>query len=111
VLAERLDEDRHALDLLWSGESVTYRGNHVTIDGVVFLPTPVQRPQVPVWVGGFWPNKAPVRRAARWDGAIPAVAGLETGRPPDVTEVRELGTCLRGCRATTAWRTGRSTSS
>ena len=77
VLAERLDEGLHALDLLWSGEPVTYRGNQITIDDVVFLPTPVQRPRVPIWVGGFWPNKAPMRRAARWDGATPAMAGME----------------------------------
>jgi hypothetical protein len=89
----------HALDLLWSGERVTYRGNQVTIDDVVFLPTPVQRPRVPIWVGGFWPNKAPMRRAARWDGAIPAMAGMEAARPPEVSEVRELVAFLRGCRA------------
>jgi alkanesulfonate monooxygenase SsuD/methylene tetrahydromethanopterin reductase-like flavin-dependent oxidoreductase (luciferase family) len=99
VLAERLDEGLHALDLLWSGEPVTYRGNQVTIDDVVFRPTPVQRPRVPVWVGGFWPNKAPMRRAARWDGAIPCMAGFEAARPPDVSEVRELVIFLRGCRA------------
>jgi alkanesulfonate monooxygenase SsuD/methylene tetrahydromethanopterin reductase-like flavin-dependent oxidoreductase (luciferase family) len=99
VLAERLDEGLHALDLLWSGEPVTYRGNHVTIDDVVFLPTPVQRPRVPIWVGGFWPNKAPMRRAARWDGALPVMAGMGVARPPDVSEVRELVTFLRRCRA------------
>lgn len=99
VLAERLDEGLHALDLLWSGEPVTYRGNQVTIDDVVFLPTPVQRPRVPVWIGGFWPNKAPMRWAARWDRAIPVMAGMETGRTPDVSEVRELVRFLRGCRA------------
>src|SRR6266702_3880842 len=99
VLAERLDEGLHALDLLWSGEPVTYRGNQTTIDDVVFLPTPVQRPRVPIWVGGFWPNKAPMRRAARWDGAIPAMAGMETARTPDVSEVRELVIFLRGCWA------------
>jgi hypothetical protein len=65
VLAERLDEGLHALDLLWSGEPVTYQGNQVTIDDVVFLPTPVQRPRVPVWVGGIWPNKAPRSRPPR----------------------------------------------
>ena len=91
LLAERLDEGLQALDLLWSGEPVTYRGNQITIDEVVFLPTPVQRPRVPIWVGGVWPNKAPMRRAARWDGAIPAMAGtIETARPPEVREVREL---------------------
>jgi len=99
VLAERLDEGLHALDLLWSGEPVTYQGNQIMIDDVVFLPTPVQRPRVPVWVGGFWPNKAPMRRAARWDGAIPCMAGFENARTPDVSEVRELVMFLRGCRA------------
>jgi alkanesulfonate monooxygenase SsuD/methylene tetrahydromethanopterin reductase-like flavin-dependent oxidoreductase (luciferase family) len=98
VLAERLDEGLHALDLLWSGEPVTYRGNQFTIDDVAFLPTPVQRPRVPIWVGGLWPNKAPMRRAARWDGAIPAMAEMETARPPDVSEAKELVRFLHGCR-------------
>jgi alkanesulfonate monooxygenase SsuD/methylene tetrahydromethanopterin reductase-like flavin-dependent oxidoreductase (luciferase family) len=99
VIAERLDEGLHALDLLWSGEQVSYRGNQITIDDVAFLPTPVQRPRPPIWIGGFWPHKAPMRRAARWDGAIPATAGFEDGRPPDVRQVRDLVLFLRGCRA------------
>jgi alkanesulfonate monooxygenase SsuD/methylene tetrahydromethanopterin reductase-like flavin-dependent oxidoreductase (luciferase family) len=32
---------------------VTYRGNQITVDDVVFLPTPVQRPRVPIWIGGL----------------------------------------------------------
>lgn len=32
------------------------------------LPTPVQTPRIPIWVAGVWPHKAPLRRAARWDG-------------------------------------------
>ena len=100
VLAERLDEGLHALELLWSGEPVTYPGNQITVDDVVFLPTPVQRPRVPIWVGGRWPHKAPMRRAARWDGAIPAMAGgIEAARPPEVREVRDLAGFLGDCRA------------
>ncbi len=38
---------------------------------VTFLPTPVQIPRIPIWVGGFWPHKRPFRRAACWDGAFP----------------------------------------
>jgi hypothetical protein len=31
----------------------------------------VQSPRIPIWVGGWWPNKPPLRRAARWDGVCP----------------------------------------
>jgi alkanesulfonate monooxygenase SsuD/methylene tetrahydromethanopterin reductase-like flavin-dependent oxidoreductase (luciferase family) len=98
VLAERLDEGIHALDLLWTGEPVTYHGNQVTLDDVAFLPTPVQRPRVPIWVGGLWPNKAPMRRAARWDGAIPGSAGMMEARPPEPDEVKDLVRFLRDRR-------------
>jgi alkanesulfonate monooxygenase SsuD/methylene tetrahydromethanopterin reductase-like flavin-dependent oxidoreductase (luciferase family) len=98
VLAERLDEGLHALNLLWSGEPVTYRGNQITVDDVTFLPTPVQRPRVPIWVGGFWPNKPPMRRAAHWDGAIPAMAGMESARPPTAAEAQDLVHFLQECR-------------
>jgi alkanesulfonate monooxygenase SsuD/methylene tetrahydromethanopterin reductase-like flavin-dependent oxidoreductase (luciferase family) len=98
VLAERLDEGLHALNLLWTGEPVTYVGNQVTVDDVTFLPTPVQRPRVPIWIGGFWPNKAPMRRAARWDGAIPAMKGMEEARPPTATEAHDLVRFLHTCR-------------
>jgi alkanesulfonate monooxygenase SsuD/methylene tetrahydromethanopterin reductase-like flavin-dependent oxidoreductase (luciferase family) len=34
-------------------------------------PRPVQRPRIPVWIAGRWPNRRPLRRAARWDGYFP----------------------------------------
>jgi alkanesulfonate monooxygenase SsuD/methylene tetrahydromethanopterin reductase-like flavin-dependent oxidoreductase (luciferase family) len=74
---------------------VTYHGEHVTIDDVTFVPTPVQRPRVPIWVGGMWPNKPPMRRAARWDGAIPATAGVVDAKPPSLEETEELVRFLR----------------
>jgi alkanesulfonate monooxygenase SsuD/methylene tetrahydromethanopterin reductase-like flavin-dependent oxidoreductase (luciferase family) len=36
-----------------------------------FRPAPVQRPRIPVWVAGVWPNRRPVRRALHWDGLFP----------------------------------------
>jgi len=36
-----------------------------------FEPRPVQRPHIPIWVAARWPNRRPVRRAARWDGVFP----------------------------------------
>jgi hypothetical protein len=31
----------------------------------------MQAPRPPIWVAGRWPNKAPFRRAARFDGVMP----------------------------------------
>ena len=56
---------------LWTGEPFTYQGEHYRLTDKVFLPRPVQTPRIPIWVGGNWPNKAPLRRAARWDGVFP----------------------------------------
>ena len=69
--AARLDESLHVLAALWSGEPVTVRGEYLTAADVTMLPRPVQRPRIPIWCGGRWPDKAPFRRAARWDGVMP----------------------------------------
>ncbi len=66
-----LDEGLDVLTGLWSGEPFSYTGEYYHVKEMCFLPTPVQSPRVPVWVGGFWPNKAPFRRMARWDGMFP----------------------------------------
>jgi alkanesulfonate monooxygenase SsuD/methylene tetrahydromethanopterin reductase-like flavin-dependent oxidoreductase (luciferase family) len=65
-----LDEGLDVLTGLWSGEPFSYEGKYYHVKKTRFLPTPVQQPRIPIWVGGFWPNKAPARRAARWDGAF-----------------------------------------
>jgi len=100
-LAAHLDEGLTALDLLWSGEPVNFRGDHVVVDDVTFLPTPVQRPRVPIWAGGYWPAKPPMRRAARWDGAAPILHSDASGKPaqPDAATVREISKFLAGQRA------------
>jgi alkanesulfonate monooxygenase SsuD/methylene tetrahydromethanopterin reductase-like flavin-dependent oxidoreductase (luciferase family) len=73
LLAERLDEGLHLLDRYWSGEPVTHEGSHYQVDDVALLPTPVQRPRVPVWIGGFWPHRPPMRRARPLGRRRPAV--------------------------------------
>jgi alkanesulfonate monooxygenase SsuD/methylene tetrahydromethanopterin reductase-like flavin-dependent oxidoreductase (luciferase family) len=84
VRAARLDESLRLLDALWSGQPVTFRGEYLTADDVTMLPRPVQRPRIPIWVGGRWPNQAPFRRAARWDGVMPTHTryGLGETMPP-----------------------------
>jgi alkanesulfonate monooxygenase SsuD/methylene tetrahydromethanopterin reductase-like flavin-dependent oxidoreductase (luciferase family) len=66
-----LDEGLDVLVGLWSGEMFGYDGEHYHLHEMKFLPSPAQKPRIPIWVGGWWPNKPPMRRAARWDGVIP----------------------------------------
>ncbi len=90
VLAERLDESLGLLDRYWAGETVTHHGPHHHVEDVELLPTPLQRPRPPVWVGGFWPKRRPMRRAARWDGAAPLFESARHGYTPPVDEVRDV---------------------
>jgi alkanesulfonate monooxygenase SsuD/methylene tetrahydromethanopterin reductase-like flavin-dependent oxidoreductase (luciferase family) len=69
--ARMLDEALEILEAAWSGEPVHHRGEHYTVDRVRFLPRPVQRPRVPVWVAGVAGRAKPMRRAARYDGFFP----------------------------------------
>jgi alkanesulfonate monooxygenase SsuD/methylene tetrahydromethanopterin reductase-like flavin-dependent oxidoreductase (luciferase family) len=79
VRAEKLDEGLDVLAGLWSGQPFSYHGQHYQVDDATFLPTPVQTPRIPVWVAATWPGKAPLRRAARWDGlCLPQADGSLT---------------------------------
>ncbi|WP_419996620.1 LLM class flavin-dependent oxidoreductase [Streptomyces boninensis] len=98
VLAERLDEGLELLGRFWTGEAVDHHGRHYQARDVSLLPATVQRPRPPVWIGGFWPNRPPMRRAARWDGAVPLFKNALHGYPPDRQDVRELITYVRGHR-------------
>src|SRR4051812_49410378 len=64
--AEMLDESLDILAGLWSGRPFSYNGKHYSVDEVTFLPQPVQQPRIPIWVGGGWPKKGPMQRAAHW---------------------------------------------
>ncbi|HZX04000.1 LLM class flavin-dependent oxidoreductase [Kribbella sp.] len=94
VLAERLDEGLDLMAAYWSGERVNHDGKHYRADDVELLPATIQRPRPPVWIAGYWPRKAPMRRAARWDGAVPLFANANHGQAPAVEDVRDLITYL-----------------
>jgi hypothetical protein len=94
VLAERLDEGLDLMAAYWSGDRVDHAGKHYRADDVELLPATVQRPRPPVWIAGYWPRKAPMRRAARWDGAVPLFRSANHGEAPPVGELRDLITFL-----------------
>ena len=78
-----LDEGLDVLTGIWSGEPFRHKGEHYTVHvelpgstgPAAFLPRPLQSPRIPIWVAGLWPHKPPFRRAARWDGVVPLLAG------------------------------------
>jgi alkanesulfonate monooxygenase SsuD/methylene tetrahydromethanopterin reductase-like flavin-dependent oxidoreductase (luciferase family) len=97
--ARMLDESLEILVAAWSGEPVQHRGEHYTVDGMRFLPRPIQRPGVPVWVAGLYGKPRPLRRAVRYDGFIPV--NLE--HPDQFAEiVAELTTLRRDASKTSA---------
>jgi alkanesulfonate monooxygenase SsuD/methylene tetrahydromethanopterin reductase-like flavin-dependent oxidoreductase (luciferase family) len=94
IRARQLDEGLDILTGLWTGQPFSYQGERYKVKEVIFRPPPVQSPRIPIWVGGWWPNKAPLRRAARWDGVCPVKANGSI--TPD--EWRELLDYVRGYR-------------
>jgi hypothetical protein len=71
-----MDEALEVLTGMWSGQPFSYHGSHFRIGEITCLPQPIQQPRIPIWIGGAYPGLAPLRRAARWDGAClyPAIA-------------------------------------
>ncbi|HEY3753864.1 MAG TPA: LLM class flavin-dependent oxidoreductase [Pseudonocardiaceae bacterium] len=95
--AAMLDEGLDVLAGLWTGEPFQFHGEHYSISEVRFRPTPVRK--IPVWVGGVLPAVAPMRRAARWHGAVPirfADGGLARPSAADIAGVRDLVLDQRG---------------
>ncbi|MGH3097293.1 MAG: LLM class flavin-dependent oxidoreductase [Streptosporangiales bacterium] len=88
VRARMLDE---ALDLvagLLTAEPFSFAGEHYAVGDVVFRPAPVQRPRIPIWVGGGYPYRGPVSRAARWDGCCLYRAETHDLQAEDIAALR-----------------------
>ena len=100
--AVMLDEGLVVLDGLWSGQTVTHRGRYYAVEGVSLAPRPLQRPRIPIWIGGDGPPA--LRRAARWDGWL-APATRQDGSPgmaKSPERIAEMVATIRHYRTTTA---------
>src|SRR5215813_8024253 len=91
VLAAMLEESLQIVTGLWSGEPFHFEGVYYHVRAAQFLPRPVQSPRIPIWVAGGWPNRAPFRRAARWDGVFPQDIRV---RAVEMMELQEVHTLL-----------------
>ena len=81
--AAMLDEALQILDRWMAGETLNFHGVHYTVENLALLPLPVQRPRIPIWIGGE--SRPAMRRAARWDGWV--IPGIDQDqaviRPPE----------------------------
>jgi len=82
VRAELLDESLEILRGLWTGEPFAYEGTHYRFGPMAFRPPTVQRPGIPIWVVGAWPNERSMRRVLRYDGIF-----TQVDRPEDVAAI------------------------
>ncbi len=94
--AAMLDEALTVIAGLWSGEPFSFSGEHYHVQEVAFQPRPVQRPRIPIWVGGGFPLKGPTQRAARWDGACLYKAKDHYLQPDDIRALRAIVRQQRG---------------
>jgi alkanesulfonate monooxygenase SsuD/methylene tetrahydromethanopterin reductase-like flavin-dependent oxidoreductase (luciferase family) len=54
------------LTALWTGEQVHHHGRYYRLDGLHLPAVPVQRPRIPVWIGGDLRRPGTRRRLTRW---------------------------------------------
>lgn len=90
VRAARVEAGLEILNGLWSGEPFSYRGEQYQLDEMTFLPRPVQRPRIPIWLDAIWPSARSMRRAIRYDGIILSVKRDDGGSttPEDIRAIR-----------------------
>jgi alkanesulfonate monooxygenase SsuD/methylene tetrahydromethanopterin reductase-like flavin-dependent oxidoreductase (luciferase family) len=79
-----LTEGLGVLTDLMSGEPVDHDGEFYRASDVRYLPVPARAGGIPVWLASRWPNPAPLRRAAKYQGVF--VIGLTD--PSDIAELR-----------------------
>ncbi|MFW9788124.1 MAG: LLM class flavin-dependent oxidoreductase [Candidatus Thorarchaeota archaeon] len=86
IRSQLLDEGLDIISGLWSGEPFSFKGEYYELEEMTFLPKPMQEPRIPIWIGGGVPNKAPFRRAARFDGVAPVHAKWPEPVTPQLLE-------------------------
>jgi len=70
------DEYIAAFRELWTSDNPSYNGKYCSFSNIVFLPKPVQKPAIPIWIGGH--SKQAIRRAARLGDGWHPIGGVPT---------------------------------
>jgi probable F420-dependent oxidoreductase len=70
------DEYIRAFRELWSSDSPSFNGKYCKFSDIVFVPKPVQKPTIPIWIGGH--SRQAIRRAARLGDGWHPIGGVPT---------------------------------
>jgi probable F420-dependent oxidoreductase len=75
---------------LWTKDNPSFNGNYCSFSDIIFLPKPVQKPTIPIWIGGH--SKAALRRAGELGDGWHPIGGVPTIplEPEDVKTDREI---------------------
>ena len=70
------DEYIRAFRELWTSDNPTFTGKHCNFSNIVFLPKPVQKGGIPIWIGGH--SKQAIRRAGQLGDGWHPIGGVPT---------------------------------
>jgi probable F420-dependent oxidoreductase len=91
------DEYIRAFHELWTSDNPTFNGKFCNFSNIVFLPKPVQKPTIPIWIGGH--SKQAIRRAALLGDGWHPIGGVPT-IPLEPEDVRkDIATLTEFARA------------
>jgi probable F420-dependent oxidoreductase len=84
------DEYIKAFRELWTKENPSFKGRYCNFSDIIFLPKPVQKPAIPIWIGGH--SKQALRRAGELGDGWHPIGGVPTIplEPEDVARDLEM---------------------
>jgi probable F420-dependent oxidoreductase len=88
------DEYIAAFRELWTNDNPSFSGKYCNFSDIVFLPKPVQKRGIPIWIGGH--SKQAIRRAARLGDGWHPIGGVPT-IPLEPEDVAKDMSMLREC--------------
>lgn len=84
------DEYIAAFRELWTSDNPSFHGKYCSFSDIIFVPRPVQKPSIPIWIGGHSPQA--IRRAARLGDGWHPIGGVPTIPLEPEVMVRNLET-------------------
>ena len=88
------DEYLAAIIELWTKDAPEFEGQYVSFKNVAFEPKPVQKPHLPIWMGGDS------------DGALKRTARFASGWWPFLTKPQEIGARIDFIKSQPTWKGG-----